>query len=121
MENKTTYKLSVIEIYDKKGNDIIPWKNLLTEIKLNDENINYNIISKINQSLIEEKYIKRYIHLTISIIDFIIDYGNDNLIKDIASENFLRNFARLASKKSKLNKEDQKKNIIFNSKMGNKI
>ena len=35
-----------------------------------------------------------------------------NKLKEIASENFLRNFARLASKKSKLNEKDQK-NVLF--------
>ena len=108
MEAKKNYKLSVIEIYAKKGYEILPWKNLLTEIKLNDENINFNIICKLNQCIIEEKYIQ----LTLSIIDFIIDYGNDSIVKEIASENFLRNFARLASKKSKLNEKDQK-NVLF--------
>ena len=116
MEAKKNYKLSVIEIYAKKGYEILPWKNLLTEIKLNDENINFNIICKLNQCIIEEKYIQ----LTLSIIDFIIDYGNDSIVKEIASENFLRNFARLASKKSKLNEKVQKC-VIFNSKMGIKI
>ena len=98
-------KINITEIYNTKGQDKKFWKGLLYEITvLNFNGIHNNIVTKLNQCLLENIDID----LTLSIIDFIIDYGNSNIIKLIVADYFLRNIKILLTNKSDVNKETRR-------------
>ena len=89
-ENNLT---NISKIFILKGEDKNIWKNLLHEIISNNEMIYFNIISKINQSLIDNYNVD----LALDIIDFIIDYGSNKIIEYISSKKFLKNVSNILS------------------------
>ena len=107
MENNKN-KLNISKLLDSKGNDKLLWLYVLKDIISGDDNLNYNIVSKLNQCLIDNENLE----LAIDIIDFIVDHGADNLIKSIASVVFLKNFNHILSTKYKADRETQKL-VIF--------
>ena len=115
MANNTS-KLNISKLLDSKGNNKILWVNLLKEIISGDNSLNYNIVSKLNQCLIDNENLE----LVIDIIDFIVDYGADNLVESIASKDFLKNFNRILSVNYKSDKETKKLVLFLIKKWANK-
>ena len=96
------------KIYDSNGNHVKGWKKFLYEINLENTKINDEIFTKINQSILD----KESIDLTLDIIDFIIDNGDNCIIDLIATKNFLINIRKLLKVDAIKEIEIQKK-IIF--------
>ena len=115
MENNKN-KLNILKLLDSKGDDKLLWLQVLKDIISGDDNLNYNIVSKLNQCLIENQNLE----LAIDIIDFIVDHGSDNLIKSIASEDFLKNLYHILSKKYKADRETQKLVVFLIKKWADK-
>ena len=113
-DNKS--KLNISLLLDSKGNNKILWENFLKEIMSGNKNLNFNIISKLNQCLIE----KENLELAVDIIDFIVDYGKENLVKEIASELFLNNFIHILSVNYKSDKKIQELVLYLVKKWANK-
>ena len=109
-------KLNILKLLDSKGDDKLLWLQVLKDIISGDDNLNYNIVSKLNQCLIENQNLE----LAIDIIDFIVDHGSDNLIKSIASEDFLKNLYHILSKKYKADRETQKLVVFLIKKWADK-
>ena len=99
---------NIQKIYDSNGNHVKGWKKFLYEINLENTKINDEIFTKINQSILD----KESIDLTLDIIDFIIDNGDNCIIDLIATKNFLINIRKLLKVDAIKEIEIQKK-IIF--------
>ena len=99
---------NIQKIYNSNGNHINGWKKFLYEINLENTKINDEIYTKINQSILD----KENIGLTLDIIDFIIDNGDNCIIDLIATKNFLINIRKLLKVDAIKEIEIQKK-IIF--------
>jgi len=70
-------KMSIIgELINKNGNLKNGWKYFLSELISDKPTVNLEIINAIYSSLIQNKFFD----LILDIIDFIIDYGNENII-----------------------------------------
>ena len=80
----------VIEILKSKGENKDFWKYFYMEINNNIKNTNYNIISILNNNLI----LNENVDLTLDIIDFIFDYGSEDIISHITLD-FLKNITNL--------------------------
>ena len=115
MENNNN-KLNISKLLDSKGNDKLLWLQVLKDIISGDDNLNYNIVSKLNQCLIDNENLE----LAIDIIDFIVDHGACNLIESIASVVFLKNFNRILSTKYKTDRETQKLVVFLIKKWADK-
>ena len=113
---KYTSKLNISKLLDSKGNNKILWVNLLKDIISGDNNLNYNMVSKLNQCLIDNENLE----LAIDIIDFIVDYGADSLIESIATKDFLKNFNHILSVNYKSDKETKKLVLFLIKKWANK-
>jgi hypothetical protein len=94
-------------IYSSNGKNLNEWQKLLFQINLNEE-IYKDIALDLKQSLID----KYKVELTFDLIDLIIDYGEDEIIKQIANEEFLSIFIDLLRKKHKMPINIQKE-ILF--------
>ena len=94
-------------IYSSNGKNLNEWQKLLFQINLNEE-IYKDIALDLKQSLID----KYKVELTFDLIDLIIDYGEDEIIKYIANEEFLSLFIDLLRKKHKMPINIQKE-ILF--------
>ena len=117
MSSQDNNQLNISKIFNTKGKDIILWKCLLYDISIKDLNRHENIISKLNQCLIEDNYID----LTLSIIDFIIDYGNSSIIELVAQRFFLENIKRLLSNKSRADTQTRKMVLFLIQKWAKKF
>jgi hypothetical protein len=89
MENKKII-MNVNEIIDSQGKNKKLWEKLYIEININLMNNNYDTILYLNNNLI----LNKNVDLTLDIIDFIIDYGSEDIITLITPE-FLKNIRNL--------------------------
>ena len=94
-------------IYSSNGKNLNEWQKLLFQINLRGK-IYKDITLDLKQSLID----KYKVELTFDLIDLIIDYGEDEIIKYIANEEFLTLFIDLLRKKHKMPINIQKE-ILF--------
>ena len=90
------------EILKSKGENKDFWKFFYMEINNNSKNTNYNIISILNSNLI----LNENVDLTLDIIDFICDYGSEDIISHI-TEDFLKNITNLMT-----NNYNTEKNVL---------
>ena len=95
MENKKII-MNVNEIIDSQGKNKKLWEKLYIEININLMNNNYDTISYLNNNLI----LNKNVDLTLDIIDFIIDYGSEDIITLITPE-FLKNIRNLLTTRYK--------------------
>ena len=109
MENDIDNRPSYIpRIYNSNGINQNEWIKLLYQIRSGDLEKYKDIILDLKKSLID----KNNIELTIDLIDLIIDYGEEQIIKQIANEEFLSNFIDLLREKNNLPIYIQKK-IVY--------
>lgn len=102
------------KLYVSHGNDRQDWINLLCSVY---ESNSYNdIISYFIQALKNDPSNI----LTLDIIDFLVDYGTKNLIKEISTVNFMINIFNLLKKHSGASLDVQKKGIYLTQKWNNK-
>ena len=73
---------NILNIFNTKGKHKNSWELFIYDINSNNENINRNIISKLYNCIWENQDLE----LALVIIDFIIEYGSDSLINEIASD-----------------------------------
>ena len=102
MENEKKL-MSVNEIINSHGKSKKSWEKLYIEINIKLMNNNYNTVSFLNNNLI----LNKKVDLTLDIIDFIIDYGSEDIITLITPE-FLRNIRNLITTRYK-----SENNILF--------
>ena len=109
MENDIANRPSYIpRIYNSNGINENEWIKLLYQIRSGDLEKYKDIILELKKSLID----KNNIELTIDLIDLIIDYGEEQIIKQIANEEFLSNFIELLRENNNLPIYIQKK-IVY--------
>ena len=102
--------LSLNKIYSTNGNDKNYWKELLFSIK-NDSSLS-GIIDYFNQRIKNEPSNI----LNLDILDFLIDYGSINLVREIAKIDLMMNVFNLLRKSSGSGPEVQKKGIYLTKK-----
>jgi len=112
MENEKRV-IIVNEILKSKGENIDFWKYFYMEINHNAKNSNYNIISILNSNLI----FNENVDLTLDIIDFIFDYGSEDIISHITSD-FLNNITNLMTSNYKTEKNILEKILFLIKKWG---
>ena len=109
MENDIANRPSYIpRIYNSNGINQDEWIKLLYQIRSGDLEKYKDIFLELKKSLID----KNNIELTIDLIDLIIDYGEEQIIKQIANEEFLSNFIELLRENNNLPIHIQKK-IVY--------
>ena len=114
-ENKSLS--SVSKIYSSNGEDKESWSDLLCNIISSDNKSIKEITSFLKQNLIN----KEKVDLTLDIIDFLINYGSQEIIEQIAQKEFLNCVLVLLKNKSKSSVEVQKKIIFLTQKWHQKF
>ena len=105
---------SLNNLYESNGRDKQAWEDLL--ISLNKANTYLGVIYFFNQ-----KIINCPAHpITLDIIDFLIDYGPINLIREISKIEFMKNVFNLLRRSSGSSPEIQKKGIYLTKKWNEK-
>ena len=107
---------NILNIFNTKGKHKNSWELFIYDINSNNENINRNIISKLYNCIWENQDLE----LALVIIDFIIEYGSDSLINEIASDFFLHNYIYILSPKYECNQENKKLAIVLLKKWSDK-
>ena len=104
------YLTFVNNLYNSNGRDKQAWKDLLISIY---NSYSYNdLLSYLTQRIKNEPWNI----LTLDILDYLIDYGPVNLIRDISRNEFMNTFFYLLKKKSGSGIEVQKKGIYLTKK-----
>ena len=114
-ENKSLS--SVSKIYSSNGEDKESWSDLLCNIISSDNKSIQETTSFLKQNLIN----KEKVDLTLDIIDFLINYGSQEIIEQIAQKEFLNCVLVLLKNKSKSSVEVQKKIIFLTQKWHQKF
>ena len=114
MDENINNKLNISKVLDSKGKNKTFWLLLLKDIRSEKDNLNYNIVSKLNQCIIENDNLE----LAIDVIDFIIDYGSYNIIKLIEKKEFLDNFNFVLKKNIKVDNKTRKLVLFLIRKWG---
>ena len=112
MENEKRVILAY-EILKSKGENKDFWKYFYMEINNNVKNINYNTISILNNNLI----LNENVDLTLDIIDFICDYGSEDIISHITPD-FLKNITNLMTNNYNTEKSVLEKILFLIKKWG---
>ena len=101
---------SLNNLYESNGRDKQAWEDLL--ISLNKTNTYLGLIFFFNQ-----KIINCPAHpITLDIIDFLIDYGSINLIRELSKIEFMKNVFNLLRRSSGSSPDVQKKGIYLTKK-----
>jgi len=116
MEDKVSICISILEkLYSINGKDKDAWKNLLTyiyEISFFERIVLY----------FEEKMKKDPSNtLTLDIIDFLVDYGPKDLIGEISSIKFMKNYCSIIKNNKDRESKFYKKGIFLTEKWNGKI
>ena len=99
---------NVSKIYSSNGEDKESWSDLLCNIISSDNKSIQETTSFLKQNLIN----KEKVDLTLDIIDFLINYGSQEIIEQIAQKEFLNCVLVLLKNKSKSSVEVQKKQFF---------
>ena len=102
--------LNINNIYSSKGNSKKDWEYFLKDIN------NDSYIDKIVFFLQKNMQDQPQNELTVDLIDFIIDYGSQKIISQIAQKQFLDTFLNLLKSETKAGLENQKKVIYLTQK-----
>ena len=105
---------SLNNLYESNGRDKQAWEDLL--ISLNKANTYLSLIYFFNQKIINCPANP----ITLDIIDFLIDYGSTNLIREISRIEFMKNVFNLLRRSSGSSPEVQKKGIYLTKKWNEK-
>ena len=118
MEQNKKDVISILsQIFSSNGEDKESWSDLLCSLISGDnENIQKAIIFLKQNLMIKEK-----VELTLDIIDFLITYGTQEIIEQIAHKDFLNCILVLLKNKSKSSVEVQKKVIFLTQKWHKKF
>ena len=108
---------NVSKIYSSNGEDKESWSDLLCNIISSDNKSIQETTSFLKQNLIN----KEKVDLTLDIIDFLINYGSQEIIEQIAQKEFLNYVLVLLKNKSKSSVEVQKKIIFLTQKWHQKF
>ena len=114
LANNSTIVFNLNKIYGFNGNDKQAWIDLLLST-INSQSFTC-IIYFFNQKIINEPSNP----LTLDIIDFLIDYGPIELIRELANISFMNNILNLLKKSSSSGSEVQKKVIYLVNKWNEK-
>ena len=105
------------KIYESNGRDKKTWIDLLSSLNNSNSTDSYNdIIFYFNQKIKNEPSNS----LTLDIIDFLIDFGPINLIREISQIEFMNNIFNLLKNNSGSGLEVQKKGIYLTKKWSEK-
>ena len=116
MEENLENNSSINKIISSNGNNKEAWEELLSEINSGNSYTNSDIISNLNQFLIN----KTNIEITLDIIDFLVNYGTAPIVELIAKKEFLKLILELLKKSSNSNVNIQKKIIFLTQKWAKK-
>ena len=116
-QNKKDVISNLSQIFSSNGENKEAWSDLLCSLISGDnENIQKAIIFLKQNLMIKEK-----VELTLDIIDFLITYGTQEIIEQIAHKDFLNCILVLLKNKSKSSVEVQKKVIFLTQKWHKKF
>ena len=116
-QNKKDVISNLSQIFSSNGENKEAWSDLLCSLISGDnENIQKAIIFLKQNLMIKEK-----VELTLDIIDFLITYGTQEIIEQIAHKDFLNCILVLLKNKSKSSVEVQKKIIFLTQKWHQKF
>ena len=119
MEEESSNNNSNISlIISSNGKNKESWENLVCDLDSGDSNIPNNIISILNENLVDKKNIE----ITLDILDFLVHYGTPSIIELIAKKEFLKSILELLKVKNstKSNVNIQKKIIFLTKKWAKK-
>ena len=105
---------SLNNLYESNGRDKKAWEDLL--ISLYNSNIYLGVIYFFNQKIINCPANP----ITLDIIDFLIDYGSINLIRELSKIEFMKNVFNLLKRSSGSSPDVQKKGIYLTKKWNEK-
>ena len=105
---------SLNNLYESNGRDKKAWENLL--ISLYKSNTYLGVIYFFNQKIINCPANP----ITLDIIDFLIDYGSINLIRELSKIEFMKNVFNLLKRSSGSSPDVQKKGIYLTKKWNEK-
>ena len=106
---------NINNLYSSEGKDKQNWILFLNDI--NNDSLNDKILSFLQKNLKENPKNE----LTVDIIDFIIDFGNQKIINLIAQKQFLDLFIDLLKSETNAGVENQKKVIYLTQKWAKKF